>query len=523
MIKKTLLLALFIACITLVCAQNDQDGFDALRVSQTQLRGTARYVSMGGAFTALGKDGSSISLNPAGLGMYKESETTVTAGMDNNTVKSSWIRTSNNQCNTFFNVDHFSLVLAVPYNDRFSSAFGFTYDRLKSFNRSGTISSQSQSSSLTDFIAYRASNGTTDAQNNTTGFTESALKTTDNYHPFTKDLPWLSVLAYNAYLINPVIDQTTGKTSWKSLLYNNETVSPSYTFKESGNIDQFGVSYGANLDRILFLGLSVGFQSINYTKVSDYSEAFAEGGHMQLHNKTSSTGNGFDVKLGIIICPTKYLRLGFSYHTPVFYSITDTYTASLEYGVNYNGTLRHDTIVTPDASCTYKIQTPGTYTFGIALLLLKKGIVSIDYQYQDYTTMKIKDTDGFSSSYDYANENIKKELKGVSTFRIGGEFFPWKAIAFRLGYNYVSPATKKDAYRWWKNNSERTDSEYLLDVNTQNFTAGLGWHNEQWNIDAAFVSNRQKQRFYVYADSNLTPASLTTINNRVLLTLGYKF
>ncbi len=47
-----------------VIAQNVDD---ALRYSQIFYGGTARFMSMGGAFTALGGDISSLSQNPAGL------------------------------------------------------------------------------------------------------------------------------------------------------------------------------------------------------------------------------------------------------------------------------------------------------------------------------------------------------------------------------------------------------------------------------------------------------------------------
>ena len=46
-----------------------QGEMDAYRFSQTELNGTARSMSMGGAFGALGGDMSVMSHNPAGLGV----------------------------------------------------------------------------------------------------------------------------------------------------------------------------------------------------------------------------------------------------------------------------------------------------------------------------------------------------------------------------------------------------------------------------------------------------------------------
>ena len=50
-----------------------QGEMNAYTMSQTDLNGTARYLGMSGAFGALGGDISSMSTNPAGLGIYRSS------------------------------------------------------------------------------------------------------------------------------------------------------------------------------------------------------------------------------------------------------------------------------------------------------------------------------------------------------------------------------------------------------------------------------------------------------------------
>ena len=44
---------------------------DALKYSQQDIRGTARYMGMAGAFGALGGDITTLSQNPAGIGVYR--------------------------------------------------------------------------------------------------------------------------------------------------------------------------------------------------------------------------------------------------------------------------------------------------------------------------------------------------------------------------------------------------------------------------------------------------------------------
>ena len=51
---------------------------DVQRFSERQIIGTARYVGMGGAMTAIGGDPSAVLDNPAGLGLYRRSELALT-------------------------------------------------------------------------------------------------------------------------------------------------------------------------------------------------------------------------------------------------------------------------------------------------------------------------------------------------------------------------------------------------------------------------------------------------------------
>src|SRR6056297_1646319 len=65
-----------IILITFGMAALSQNAVDALRYSDLKPSGTARYNSMSGAFSSLGGDFSTISQNPAGLGIYRKSTLT---------------------------------------------------------------------------------------------------------------------------------------------------------------------------------------------------------------------------------------------------------------------------------------------------------------------------------------------------------------------------------------------------------------------------------------------------------------
>ena len=61
---------------TAVTAQNI---YQLESFSNIDLNGTARYVGMGGAMNALGADMSVMSSNPAGIGLYRKSDASITS------------------------------------------------------------------------------------------------------------------------------------------------------------------------------------------------------------------------------------------------------------------------------------------------------------------------------------------------------------------------------------------------------------------------------------------------------------
>ena len=76
-----------------------QDMFDAMKANRLDIKGTARYMSMGGAFVSLGGDASSLKDNPAGLGVYRSSEASLTLNYDNIGTRMGWNNAWNNANN----------------------------------------------------------------------------------------------------------------------------------------------------------------------------------------------------------------------------------------------------------------------------------------------------------------------------------------------------------------------------------------------------------------------------------------
>ena len=112
---------------------NAQDAFDVLQMSQTELRGSSRFQSMAGAFGALGGDISTLTQNPAGIGVYRNSDIGITLSLDCNSTESGVDKLNE----TKFNVNNVGYIGAIRLNSESvpNLNFGFSYNRLQSFNR----------------------------------------------------------------------------------------------------------------------------------------------------------------------------------------------------------------------------------------------------------------------------------------------------------------------------------------------------------------------------------------------------
>lgn len=155
---KRILLTL--ACVSAFSGAFSQVEFDALKVSQTDIMGTARYTGVAGAFGALGGDASAIKDNPAGLGVFRKSELTATADILIQNVNSGWNGSTGYDDLFKYGFNNFSYVIALPtwrsesgYEGLMSSNFAFSYNKIKNFNRSLAIRSNAAASSMTDYMA----------------------------------------------------------------------------------------------------------------------------------------------------------------------------------------------------------------------------------------------------------------------------------------------------------------------------------------------------------------------------------
>jgi hypothetical protein len=517
--KNIIAIAVLLNC-TLLMAQTE---FDALKFFQTDLNGTSRYMSMAGAFGALGGDASAIKDNPAGLGIYRSSEITGTFNFLLQNNKSNWsgVTSNDNLFNLGFN--NFAYVKATPTfrsqngkSGLLSSNWSFSFNRLKSFDKNSTIRTTNSPSSMTDYIAAF-----------TYGIGEADLQTANDPYNNT-NVPWISILAYQGYLINPV----SASSSWTPLLKANETLTPYFNIAERGSLDEYSIGWSGNFSNQVYFGATINLKTLNYTATTLYSEDFNSYGGMSLKNSISTTGSGFNFNLGLIVRPTDMLRLGLAFHSPTLYSLSDNYTSSLNYNVkDLNGAIQNNSLYTPDGAYNdFALLEPIQLNLSAAIIIGKKGLISAEYVYNNYMGGKLMDNNFNTQSFINENNRMKTNINDAATVKIGGEYKLNDNFSLRAGYAYITNATSpSNAYKQMFDKTVRTDPEYFLNNSTNYITAGFGYREANWYIDFAYVNKNLNETFYPYDSSYLavgykaSQANVFTTDNNFVFTVGLKF
>jgi len=515
-----------------------QGQMDALKYSGTDLSGSARGVAMGGAFGALGGDITGIAQNPAGIGVYRSSEILGTLSLSSvNTETTSSSIVKDNRSN--FNFSNIAYVGYMPLVGDVSAVnFGFSYNRLKNFGRNYNSRGNGLTSSLTDYIAeYTTRNANVPAEK----FEEN-----NAYSLF----PWISVLGYNGGLINDNGDRYISSLMGPQATREDgtlQTVDRIYSVSERGHIDSYDFTMGTNISDIVYLGLTLSFTDMRYNLNSRHTEEFErgnefKGGGFDFDNSLETSGAGYQVSIGAIFRPIDELRLGIAYHSPTWYNLTDSYSA----GVNYEGWLLDpnnfewdwDNISanTPRNSFTeYRLTTPDRWVMSIAGVIGSRAIISLDYEYSDYSKIRLRDgNNGFNNEYRTQNEYISQDFVGASTLKAGLEYRVTPQLSLRAGYAWMqSPLEKSFKAGLQEVLPSGTVTAYTLDGDINYYSAGIGYRfTPNFYMDFAFSVRQQTSELYTYSpiwnDMNelvvsSDPAGLKNNTYTGLLTLGYRF
>jgi len=416
---------------------------DFSRLSERTIMGTARYVGMGGAMTAIGGDASAAHDNPAGLGLYRRSETMLTTdvAIDHAIQKGTVVPRR-----TQWMLPQASVVVSLPTYDVSGIQFHnimFSYRRLNSYAR----------------------------RMEAVGTDGASLGALLNTPSVPMDIPFCS---------------------------DRKNVSNHLSLNEGGYVNEFAFMYAMNISDQWYAGVGLEIQSYLLQSDATYYETFntfnAAGKPFDIQNETSLVfrGASCDLSLGMIYRPTGWLRLGLSFQTPTVGHV-HTYTRGTFRAMT--DSLRYS--YAPDLAYTDRgFHMPLRTSASVAFQFGAYGMVGLQYDYahanfqNDIHTLRagleVIPVLGMYINAGYVYESTFKEPRitpMVADFSRQDTYFIQPrstqyvsgAIGYRGAYTMVQVAYQ---YRWQKINfyAHEAADPYLINADTHRIVITLGWH-----------------------------------------------
>ena len=468
--KKTLIFSILFALAAFqVAAQNEMD---ALRYSFIEPGGTARFTSMGGAFGSLGADFSALTINPAGIGVFRSSEISITPSLGYHAIETNLFGTMEDDMLYNVNLNNIGVVFSIPARRRDEGGWqfiniGFGMNRHNNFNGRWTAEGFNTSSSLMTSFLERAKNETRRDINNL-----------DLLDDFTTGLAW------DTYLID--WDDDVGEF-FVDMAEGN--VLQRMEVKNAGSIREFQASVGANYNDVFYIGASFGLPSVSY----EYSSIFVESdpdnnspffNSLTYTNKYTTTGTGFNFKVGGMVRVADIVRLGAAFHTPTFFNLKDSYRTSMRSDLDldpvsypdYDESARF--AESPRGEFEYELHTPMKAIGSLGLVFGTRGLVSMDYEYIDYTKARLR-----SDDYMFTSENnmIRNTLATQHNIRLGGEL-RLEPVIIRAGYGFYS-----NPYQEGVNDGSRNV-----------ISAGFGFRDRNYAIDFSYAYSFFSEDYALY-------------------------
>lgn len=483
---------------------------DALRYSQDILGGTARFAAMGGAFCAVGGDMSTLGYNPAGIAVYTKSQLEFSPGITLQSTNSTYNGTSTTSQSSVATVQSLGLVATgkVRKKDKNdvggwkSYNFGFAYNRLNNFNDNVTVQGYTNQSTLLDDITSQA-NGT-------------------NYNNLE---PFKVGAAFNAYLLDTLANSNASQyfnVIQPSLSAGAGNIMQTENILTSGSMGETDITFGGNYNDKLFIGGTIGIVDADYnltdtyTEQAEYTDAVYGFNNFTYTQNLSTSGTGYNFKLGFIYRIMNWLRIGGAINSPTFFSMTDNYSTNwvanfnpAPYTNNTGGQVTTDpygNLLGASTSYNYNLTTPMKAIGGIAAVIHNQGLISADYEYVDYSTISLNSGDLGSGYTTPLNNAISQDFIQANNLRFGFEWVLYP-VSFRLGYAiYGNPYNSNTV-------------GYTSIRNT--YSAGIGFKVNKVSFDFAYTLMQYSEQYQMYSEAN--PSTLKTNISNVIFTLGYTF
>lgn len=394
--------------------------------------GTARYTALNGSMGALGGDLSSTIDNPAGAAVFLTSEASLSLGIQESSLNTTLGSYSSNMSENKVNLNQAGGVMVF---NNYSDA-----DSWKNF----VISlNYQQNRPVNEEINLR-----------TNIFSENSATNTDKL---------------------------------EGIFY-----------KETGSSSLTNLSFAGNYNDKLYFGLGFNFYQFNneiFRGIQEFNTVKSLN-YVKDYSPNMTQGSGFSIGLGFISRINNNVRLGLAYESPKWYK--DISESFLEYditdGIDSQG--QYFVVKESEGNYFHDLTSGQKFTGSAAFIFSKKGLINIDYTYNDLSSAKFRPSNSSdlstisSNVYSFNGENqyLNNYVKGNSILKIGAETRV-KDLSLRAGFRYQQSPFQEITL-------DGVKGTYRPFGDLTSFSLGLGYNLKSFYIDAAY-SFSQRDRNYL--------------------------
>lgn len=508
--KRISILIIAVFSITISQAQNTTDG---LRYSTKDNKGTARFTALSGAMGALGGDFSATQVNPAGGAVFLNSNLTLSASLLDLKNKTNYFNNSEKSTSDDFTLNQIGGVFVIN-NSNEGSAFkkfniGINYNTTKNYNNRMYIAGTGNTS-IGNFFLEQAQGIPLDLLDLQSG------ESIGNLYRYLGENEGTSAqnafLGYQAFLFDPIDSNDPTNTAYTSNIAGNR-FNQEYLYLSQGYNSKFSINFATQVTDNYFFGINLNTHTINFDQSSYMLETNNNSGSMVkrvgFENNLSVNGAGVSAQIGAIAKITDNIRLGLSFDTPTWYQISEETTQYLESRRIFDGQDIY-TLVDPRVINVYEdynLRTPANVTASAAYIFGQSGLISFDYSYKDYSSIKFSTTGNYHNTYfSDLNNQINNTLTGASSFNAGAEY-RINQLSLRGGFHYEeSPYKNTDVI-----------GELI------GFSLGAGYNLGNYNFDLAYSRSEQERNQQLYSVGLTDTAKVNSVYNNFVLSMGFNF
>jgi hypothetical protein len=502
--KKLTILAIGVLSVSNIIAQ---DISDALRYSQDEIQGTARFRALSGAFGALGGDMSAVSINPAGSAVFTKSHASLSLSSLNVDNDISYFNGRSSSSDSKIDLNQAGAAFVFQNTNESSSwkkfVLSVAYDKTANYDDQWFASGRNTNSIDDYFLDYANGRRLDEISAFTNETLSDAYAEIGSIYGFGNQQAFLG---YESFILEPESD-TDENTIYTSNIAPG-TFNQQYDYVARGYNGKFSFNAATQYKDKLYLGINLNTHFINYERYTFLNESNSNEGslvtNVGFENNLLTIGNGFSFQFGAILKLTNELRAGLTYNSPTWFTITEETSQNIS-TVQNDGSGSFSSFINPNIINifpSYRLLSPGKITGSLAYVFGDQGLISFDYSRRDHTNTKFKPTsDPFFASQNNIMNNV---FKVANTYRVGGEY-KIKQISLRGGYRLEE--------------SPYADDSFYGDLT--GYSLGIGYNFGNTKLDLTYDQAQRNTSNQLYSVGLTDAALLDTNNSNITLSLGF--